>query len=411
MKARTNRCIFGFLGLGMLCLAQAAFAAAPAPAANPAPAPPGGSLADRYQNAAKALREQRATEDQTRAERDRLAAEAKALQDRLIANAAKVQALEAAYARTEGELAKLNGSKAALEADLARDRTRVAHLVAVLQRLDTDMPPALALRPDDSLAAARGTMLMGAMLPPVFHEAAGLSKLLKTLAETTQAVQQSGAQARAEASALTSARADLDRLMDARSRDAAQADTKLAALHGVTEEIAHETSGLKSLIDRIAGLRADGRSSDGMTVVLPGKGGGADIRRGSLREPVVGVAIPGDPAGPGRTPGIGGPAGLWFESAGLAEAVAPADSEVVFAGAYQKFGQVLILEIIGGYHLTLAGLGRIDVHIGDRVLAGEPVGILPVGKSSRLYMELRRNGQTVDLAPWMSAALRKAKGT
>jgi septal ring factor EnvC (AmiA/AmiB activator) len=87
------------------------------------------------------------------------------------------------------------------------------------------------------------------------------------------------------------------------------------------------------------------------------------------------------------------------------------DSEVVFAGAYQKFGQVLILEIPGGYHLTLAGLGRIYVHIGDRVLAGEPVGILPVGKSSRLYMELRRNGQTVDLAPWMSAALRKAKGT
>jgi len=71
----------------------------------------------------------------------------------------------------------------------------------------------------------------------------------------------------------------------------------------------------------------------------------------------------------------------------------------------------LILEILGGYHLTLAGLGRIDVHIGDLVLAGEPVGVLPNGNAARLYMELRRNGQTVDLAPWMSAELRKANGT
>src|SRR5437773_2188323 len=102
-------------------------------------------------------------------------------------------------------------------------------------------------------------------------------------------------------------------------------------------------------------------------------------RRATQRPPVIGRVTPGDPAGPGRTPGINGPLGLWFETSGKAEAVAPADSEVVFAGSYQKFGQVLILEIAGGYHLTLAGLGRIDVHIGDLVLAGEPVGVLPEG--------------------------------
>jgi septal ring factor EnvC (AmiA/AmiB activator) len=88
--------------------------------------------------------------------------------------------------------------------------------------------------------------------------------------------------------------------------------------------------------------------------------------------------------------------------------VAPADSEVVFAGAYQKFGQVLILEITGGYHLLLAGFGRIDVQIGDLVLAGEPVGVLPDVEIARLYLELRRNSQTMDPAPWMSAEFRKA---
>jgi septal ring factor EnvC (AmiA/AmiB activator) len=74
-------------------------------------------------------------------------------------------------------------------------------------------------------------------------------------------------------------------------------------------------------------------------------------------------------------------------------------------------GQVLILELAGGYHLALAGLGRIDVHIGDVLLAGEPVGTLPEGKTAPLYMELRRNGKVVDLAPWVSADIGKAKGT
>jgi septal ring factor EnvC (AmiA/AmiB activator) len=94
---------------------------------------------------------------------------------------------------------------------------------------------------------------------------------------------------------------------------------------------------------------------------------------------------------------------------GGAQAVAPGDSEVIFAGLYQKFGHVLLLEISGGYHLLLAGLDRIDAKSGDLVLAGEPVGVLPAGTNARLYLELRRNGVRIDPAPWMSAALRKAR--
>jgi septal ring factor EnvC (AmiA/AmiB activator) len=298
-----------------------------------------------------------------------------------------------------------------LQADLLRDRDRVTHLLAVLQRLQADEPPALALKPDDSLAAARGTMQMGAMLPPVYREAALLSKRLKTLAETKTALAKKGDQAKAEAVSLKSARASLDALLQEKSGEQADADAKLSEIHGITEEIGREASDLKALIDRVASLRAAVPASEGMKIVTAPNGGAGTLARASLLRPVVGSVTPGDSAGPGRSPGQTGPLGLWFETAGKAEAVAPADSEVVFAGTYQKFGQVLILEIAGGYHLTLAGLGRIDVRIGDSVLAGEPVGVLPEGRATRLYMELRRNGQAVDPAPWLSAELRKAKGT
>ena len=371
----------------------------------------GHTLAERYQQAQQALTNQRNNEEKTRSERDRLAAEAKVLQERLIANATKVQELEAAYDGTQADLTRLNQTIKTIEAELNRDRDRVAHLLAVLQRLQTDQPPALALRPDDSLAAVRGTLQMGAMLPPVYQEATDLAKRLKTLADSKSAAVAKAAQARDQAKALRAARTSLDRLLEQKSADQLKTEAKLSELHDVTEEIGRETNELKALIARLAPLRASGTAAVGMTVVTSKPAKSVVLALGSLRLPVIGRVTPGDPAGPGRTPGISGPLGLWFETSGKAEAVAPADSEVVFAGSYQKFGQVLILEIAGGYHLTLAGLGRIDVHIGDLVLAGEPVGVLPEGRAARLYLELRRNGQAVDPAPWMSAELRKAKGT
>ena len=370
-----------------------------------------GSLTERYAKALRELEANRLNENQTKAERDRLAGEAQSLQARLIANAAKVQELEAASEMTEEELAALSEKERVLLADLNRDRDRVAHLLAVLQRLYSDRPPALALRPDDSLAAARGTMQLGVMLPPVYEQVAELDRSLKTLAATQSALKTKADDAQREAAQLTSSRAELDKLLQLRNSETAAAEAKLTDVRAVTETVARQTQNLKTLIDRIAALRAGADSKSGMTVVSAQNSNARTLQRGSLRAPVVGTAAAGDPAGPGITPGVNRPQGLWFSARGQAQAVAPGDSEVVFAGSYQNLGLVLILEMLGGYHLTLAGLGRIDVHIGDLVLAGEPVGVLPSGNAARLYMELRRNGQTVDPAPWMSAELRKANGT
>lgn len=398
----------------VLCLLMSAAPALSAPAPRGAQVAPGGTLDQRYERARRALDAQRASEEEARAAHEVLAREAEALRQKLVANAARVQQLEAAFAETEEEIAGLDRKERELSASLRQDRERVGRLLAMLQRLDADQPPALALRPDDSLSAARGAMLLGSMLPPVYREATSLRQRLASLSQTRAELESKNAQARREADALSAARGELATLLASRSEAASATQEKLDQLHAITEEIARQTTDLKALIDRIASLRAEVRPREGVVVVTPKqalapKAQAGPLKRGSLLRPVVGTAVPGDSAGPGRTPGAEG-MGLWFETAGSAQAVAPADSEVVFAGAYQKFGQVLILEMPGGYHLLLAGLDRIDVHIGDSVLAGEPVGVVPGGSTARLYLELRRNGQTVDPVPWMSAELRKAKG-
>ena len=61
-----------------------------------------------------------------------------------------------------------------------------------------------------------------------------------------------------------------------------------------------DAGNLKVLISRIALLRAATGSRQGMTVVTPGKRAQSALSRGSLRLPVIGTAMRGDPAGPGR---------------------------------------------------------------------------------------------------------------
>ena len=83
--------------------------------------------------------------------------------------------------------------------------------------------------------------------------------------------------------------------------------------------------------------------------------------------------------------------------------IAPADAQVIYAGEFHGYGPSLILRHGGGYHSVLAGLGRLDVAIGQWVLAGEPVGFMPDAAGDapggKLYIELRRDGRPVDPRP------------
>ena len=90
----------------------------------------------------------------------------------------------------------------------------------------------------------------------------------------------------------------------------------------------------------------------------------------------------------------------------------PADGWVVYAGPFRSYGQLLILNAGNGYHIVLAGMERIDVQLGQFVLAGEPVAVMgarrvasaeAVGmESSRpvLYVEFRKDGTSIDPSPW-----------
>ena len=74
--------------------------------------------------------------------------------------------------------------------------------------------------------------------------------------------------------------------------------------------------------------------------------------------------------------------GLVLETRHGGQVVSPSDGWIVYAGEFRSYGQLLIINAGGGYHILLAGLSQIDVQLGQFVLAGEPVGVMSAAAKS-----------------------------
>jgi len=336
---------------------------------------------------------------------DTLAGEAASLRQKLIATAARIAQLERDRVQQQARIAGLKAENDRLSAGFRNDRVVVTRLLAVLVRLQHDMPPALALRPDDALGAARGSMLIGASLPPVYARAAALARRIESLNQTRTELDRNLKEAVATEQSLGAARLELASLVETKQRQADAAGGTYAGLKTRLDAIARQAADFEALLNHIAKLRGDAGSGAGLVTVEAPSGGGfaALLSKGSLRSPVVGTLLP---------PGSGSGPGATYATLAGALVSAPADGKVLFAGPYHKSGQVLILEITSGYDLVLAGLGQVTVRANDELLAGEPVGVMPGDSgvsNGRLYFELRRDGKGLDPAPWLSLDLRKAK--
>src|SRR5262249_22368315 len=130
--------------------------------------------------------------------------------------------------------------------------------------------------------------------------------------------------------------------------------------------------------------------------------------KGMLPLPVNGVKIRefGAPDGVGGTE-----KGISIAARPAGQITSPCDGWVVYAGVFRNYGQLLILNAGGGYHVLLAGMDRISVDLGQFVVTGEPVAVMGGGAQSAaaiasgtsqpvLYVEFRKDGVPVDPGPW-----------
>jgi septal ring factor EnvC (AmiA/AmiB activator) len=77
----------------------------------------------------------------------------------------------------------------------------------------------------------------------------------------------------------------------------------------------------------------------------------------------------------------------------------PAGGRVDHAGPLSGWGEVVILDLGGGWRAVIAGLDTVSVETGQRVADGQGLG--SAGQGGEVYFELRRDDRPVDPAPYL----------
>ena len=348
------------------------------------------------------------------------------LNQQLIDTAARVRDVEATIEATRARLKPLDDQEGDIRKSLDERRTAIVEILAALQRIGRQPPPALLVRPEDALQAVRTAIALGAVLPDMRAQGDALAGDLADLLAVRKDIATEHDRLAHDLDLLGREQLRMNVLIEERQKKQTASEEALDAERTRATDLAHQADGLKDLIAKLeSGLdpatrkaHAEARSieedatrPDLAALKDPGRLAPAVAfasTRGHLRLPVNGVKIREF----GGSDGVGGTQrGQSIAAHAGAQITSPCDGWVVYAGPFRSYGQLLILNAGGGYHVLLAGMERISVDLGQFVLTGEPVAVMGSGsqvsaavatrpKQPVLYVEFRKDGTPIDPSPW-----------
>jgi septal ring factor EnvC (AmiA/AmiB activator) len=368
-------------------------------------------------------------EAKLREEIDAIAGDRRKLNEQLIDTAARLRSVEERIAGAEARLKPLDESERAIRSSLEERRAVIAEVLAALQRMGRRPPPAFLVQPEDALQSVRSAIMLGAVLPEMRQQADRLATDLAELVRLRKEIALEREALARDLSAMADDRQRLALLIEGRQKRQNAAESELEAERQRAAALARQADNLKDLIAKLEqGLDSDTRSARAAaraaleghapagSLADPGRLGPAitfTAARGLLPLPVNGVKIRNF----GDSDGLGGAEkGLAIAVRPGAQVTSPCDGLVVYSGPFRSYGQLLILNAGGGYHVLLMGMERISVDPGQFVLTGEPVAAMGGGgqiataaavttpSQPVLYIEFRKDGTPIDPGPWWATS-------
>jgi murein hydrolase activator len=344
----------------------------------------------------------------------------------LIETASRVREVEARINASQIRLDALNQQERLFQKTLDERQAVIVEILAALQRIGRQPPPALLVSPEDALRAVRTAITLGAVLPEMRAQADALAGDLSALLDVRKEIVAQRDGLTGELDQLGREQLRVTLLVDERQKKQAGAEQSLNGERQRAADLARQVENIKDLIAKLEGgldsatraaraadraIANDATQPELAALSDPGRLAPAVAfadMRGRLRLPVNGARIREF----GGADGVGGTQrGLSIATRPGGEITAPCDGWVVYAGRFRSYGQLLILNAGGGYHVLLAGMERISVDLGQFVLTGEPVAVMgdgskasPAGASGPkqpvLYVEFRKDGTPIDPSPW-----------
>ena len=400
-------------------------------------------------------------------------AERKRLNARLVGTAALIKTSEAKLTAMEDRLGELEAQEKLLRGSLNQRHGQIAKLLAALQRMGRNPPPALITQREDALKMVRSAMMLAAAFPEMRGQALALANRLTEMVRVMTEIRDQSEKLKAEMTRLTDARTRLSGLLEAKKVSLDERQSELKSMRLAAAEISDSVTDLNELIARLdkavktnTGLgaydaetkrqeqaeRMPAAATPDASGVKHDKSKKVAALPPTRESPNYVELAPGAtllPGSPGRIkPALpfakakarlplpaqgrqvlsygektqygGQSKGLVLETRQGAQVTSPCDGWIVYAGEFRSYGQLLIINAGGGYHVLLAGLSQIDVQPGQFVLAAEPVGTMSgwpqqiktvAAKSAPvLYIEFRKEGRPIDPNPWWVAGHQKVQG-
>ena len=378
-----------------------------------------------------------ARQAEVEAEIDALRKDEATLRQNLIQSAETQRQTSRRIEEIEARFALLREDEAAIQASLASRRGLLAEVLAGLQRMGRNPPPALLVSSQDALASVRSAILLGSIVPEMRAETERLVADLEQLIAVRTSIEDERGQLVAALGEQAAADERTALLIGEKQKLQAQTEARLAEEQATAAELAARAGGLEELIatleSEIASVRRAAEDAREATRLREqetdeqlsraremARNGELDVNRiapafafedlrGRLQRPVEGTIVRrfGDDDGTGHPL-----QGVTVASRSGAVVTAPADGWVVYSGPFRTYGQLLILNAGDEYHIVLAGMDRIDVSPGQFVVAGEPVAAMGetrlagaaalalASAQPTLYIEFRNDGRPVDPDPW-----------
>lgn len=328
-------------------------------------------------------------------------------EDQIEALTGMIRAYEQGMAALREGLRHAGAREAEIRAGFEARRETLSRLLATMAVMERDQTVTLLLHPSGPEATARAGMVLADLAPALRSEANTMKQGLDEIA-ALRATEEEAANIVAQGLGEVQ---EARRLLATAMSDRSDLPTRYLENPSELEALVKSADSLEGFAEGIAGLEAD------VGPPISDFEGAA----GALPMPVVGSVLRGydqpDAAGV-RRPGLviaTGPAAL---------VTAPWTSSIRYRGPLLDYGNVMILEPAKGYLIVLAGLSRVFGEVGDVVMAGDPVGMMPGteapaaefgadfvlsaaagGDGARmqtLYLELRKGKQALDPADWFA---------
>jgi len=368
------------------------------------------------------LQRSREQEARLKSEIDQIKNDRKKFSQDLLDTAGRIRAAETKLGDAEKRLAPLDQRETELKKSLAGREAVLAQVLAALERLGLRPAPALLLQSETTLEAVRSAILLGAVIPELRAEAETLATDLSELARVRRDIAIERDSLVENRAMLAEDRRRISALIDERQRQQGEDEKSLEGERGRVQALAKQVETVQDLVNGMEReIKAAARAAEAAKreEVGPARAALPDSARitpatpfpqtkGKLPLPAVGRKLHEY----GATNGLGGvEKGLSIATRPNAQVSAPCDGWVVYAGNFRNYGQLLIINAGGGYHILLAGMERITVDLGQFVLTGEPVAVMgsaprvaavsAFGSSAPvLYVEFRKDGNSIDPSPW-----------